>query len=91
MSRFLFYITLCLGLVYIVSSIPLTNPDFTESTTVTTTPQPPPYAEEYPVNAEEDSQGSSPVDVLLDAAFILEDDVLNNRLPSLNIISPTPS
>ena len=85
MSRNLVYVCLYLGLIYMVSSMAITKLDLTSDET--TTPGP---ATTPPQDVDEDSDGLDPMQVLLDAAVAIEENVYNNNPLSSDSIPSNP-
>ena len=88
MSRNLFHVCLYLGLIYMVSAVVFTNVESTSDATTSTGPATTPPLDV--AEDSEDSEGLDPVQVLLDAAVAIEENVYNNNPLSSDSISSNP-
>ena len=101
MSRFMFNIAFFWSCLAIVMSITLNSETLTEITPVVVTSTPVPDTEDSPYELDEEPDAPDPVKVLLDAAFIIEEDISNDNPTSsdelshpsipLDVVSSTPT
>jgi len=82
------HLTLFWSCLVIVMSITLNSETLTEITPVVVTSTPVPDTEDYPYELEEEPDAPDPVKVLLDAAFIIEEDISNDNPTSSDKLSP---